>query len=81
VASELPGERVPTCRSETLVAESAAANPNTCPLDVAGIPPNFMTLFADGRAAFMQQGESAVVHGGISVEDLLMPFVKIADVS
>ena len=81
VASELRGERVRTYRSETLVAESAAANPNTYRLDVAGLPANFMTLFAGGRAAFMQQGEPAVVHGGISVEELLVPFVKISYVS
>ena len=81
VASELRGERVRTYRSEALVAESAAANPNTYRLDVAGLPANFMTLFAGARAAFMQQGEPAVVHGGISVEELLVPFVKISYVS
>ena len=81
VASELRGERVRTYRSETLAAESAAANQNTYRLDVAGLPANFMTLFAGGRAAFMQQGEPAVVHGGISVEELLVPFVKISYVS
>ena len=81
VAPELRGERVRTYRSEVLAAESAAANPNTYRLDVAGLPVNFMTLFAGGRAAFMQQGEPAVVHGGISVEELLVPFVKISYVS
>ena len=81
VAPELRGERVRTYRNETLVSESAAANPNTYRLDVAGLPANFMTLFAGGRAAFMQQGEPAVVHGGISVEELLVPFVKISYVS
>jgi hypothetical protein len=81
VTSELRGERVRTYRSETLAAESAAANTNTYRLDVAGLPANFMTLFAGGRAAFMQQGEPAVVHGGISVEELLVPFVKISFVS
>ncbi len=81
VAPELRGERVRTYRSETLVSESAAANPNTYRLDVAGLPANFMTLFAGGRTAFMQSGEPAVVHGGISVEELLVPFVKIIYVS
>ena len=81
VAPELRGERVRTYRSETLASESAAANANTYRLDVAGLPANFMTLFAGGRAAFMQQGEPAVVHGGISVEELLVPFVKISYVS
>jgi hypothetical protein len=81
VAPELRGERVRTYRSETLALESAAANPNTYRLDVAGLPGNFLALFAGGRTAFMQQGEPAVVHGGISVEELMVPFVKIGYVS
>jgi hypothetical protein len=81
VTSELRGERVRTYRSETLVAESAVSNPNTYRLDIAGLPVDFMTLFAGGRAAFMQQGEPAVVHGGISIEELLVPFVKISYVN
>jgi len=78
VTPELRGERVRTYRSESLVAESAAVNANTYRLDVAGLPANFMTLFAGGRAAFMPKGEPAVVHGGVSVEELLVPFVKIS---
>jgi hypothetical protein len=81
LAPELRGERVRTYRSEALAVESAASNPNTYRLDVAGLPANFMTLFAGGRTAFLQQGEPAVVHGGISVEELLVPFVKISCVS
>jgi hypothetical protein len=77
VAPEMRGERVRTYRSETLVAESAAAHPNTFRLDIAGLPANFMALFAGGRTAFLPQGEPAVVHGGISVEELLVPFVKV----
>ena len=71
------GERVRTYRSETLVAESAAAHPNTFRLDISGLPTNFMALFTGGRTAFLPQGEPAVVHGGISVEELLVPFVKV----
>lgn len=81
VASELRGERVRTYRAEALAAESAAANPNTYRLDVAGLPANFLTLFAGGRTAFMPAGEPAVVHGGVSVEELLVPFIKITYVS
>ena len=40
-----------------------------------------LALFAGGRTAFMQQGEPAVVHGGISVEELMVPFVKVGYVS
>ncbi len=78
VAPELRGERVRTYRTETLAAESAASNPSTYRLDIAGLPANFMPLFASGRAAFVQQGDQVVAHGGISVEELLVPFVKVS---
>ena len=77
LAPELRGERVRTYRSETLATESAAANSNTYRIDLTGLPTNFMPLFAAGRTAFMQQGEPAVVHGGISIEELIVPFVKV----
>jgi hypothetical protein len=77
VAPELRGERVRTYRSETLASESAAANPNTYRLDVAGLPTDFKPLFSGARSAFMHVGEPAVVHGGISIEELLVPFVRV----
>jgi hypothetical protein len=77
LAPEIRGERVRTYRSETLATESAAANSNTYRIDLTGLPANFMPLFAAGRTAFMQQGEPAVVHGGISIEELIVPFVKV----
>ena len=77
LAPEIRGERVRTYRSETLATESAGANSNTYRIDLAGLPSNFMPLFAAGRTAFMQQGEPAVVHGGISIEELIVPFVKV----
>jgi hypothetical protein len=77
VAPELRGERVRTYRSETLVAESAEVNSNTYRIDLAGLPANLLPLFAAGRTAFMQLGEPAVVHGGISIEELIVPFVKV----
>ncbi|MEF8730983.1 MAG: BREX-3 system phosphatase PglZ [Candidatus Accumulibacter meliphilus] len=81
VTAEMRGERVRTYRSEALATESAAANSNSYRLDIAGLPANFMALFAGGRTAFMQRGEPAVVHGGISVEELLVPFIKVRYVS
>lgn len=77
LAPEIRGERVRTYRSDTLATESVAANLNTYRIDLAGLPTNFIPLFAGGRTAFMQQGEPAVVHGGISIEELIVPFVKV----
>jgi hypothetical protein len=46
-------------------------------LDIAGLPAGYMPLFAGGRTAFVPDGEQVVVHGGISVEELIVPFVKV----
>ena len=60
-----------------MLADSAAAYPTTVRLDIAGLPANFMPLFAGGRTAFVPEGEQVVVHGGVSVEELIVPFVKV----
>ena len=78
VIAETRGERVRVYRSEPLLADSAAAYPTTVRLDIAGLPANFMPLFAGGRTAFVPVGEQVVVHGGVSVEELIVPFVKVS---
>jgi acyl CoA:acetate/3-ketoacid CoA transferase alpha subunit len=50
-------------------------------LEIAGLPGNFMPLFAGARTAFVPQGEQLVVHGGISMEELIVPFVKVSYVN
>jgi hypothetical protein len=77
VAAETRGERVRTYRSETLAADSAVSCPDSFRLSVAGLPEDFLPLFAGGRTAFMTLGEQAVVHGGIAIEELVVPFIKI----
>lgn len=81
VIAETRGERVRAYRSEALLAESANAYPGTIRLDIAGLPSNFMPLFAGGRTAFVPGGEQLVVHGGMSVEELIVPFVKVSYVN
>lgn len=78
VIAETRGERVRVYRSEPLLADSAAAYPTTVRLDIAGLPANFMPLFAGGRTAFVPEGEQVVVHGGVSIEELIVPFVKVS---
>lgn len=77
VIAETRGERVRVYRSEALLIDSAAAYPNTVRLDIAGLPSNFLPLFAGGRTAFVPAGDQVVVHGGISVEELIVPFIKV----
>lgn len=77
VIAETRGERVRVYRSEPLLAEAAAAYPASKTLTVPGLPENFLPLFAGSRTAFVPSGDRVVVHGGVSVEELLVPFVEV----
>jgi len=45
----------------------------------AGLPQNYHVLIAKGRTAFAPQGEKVISHGGITLEEVLVPFVKIGE--
>ena len=77
VASELRGERVRTYRTESL-ASSTSTDIDAFRLDIAGLPSDFLPLFAGIGRAFVTRGEQIVAHGGLSVEELLGPFVKVS---
>lgn len=77
VLAETRGERVRVYRSEALLVESANTYQGTIRMDIAGLPADFMPLYAGGRTAFVPVGEQLVVHGGMSVEELIVPFVKV----
>jgi len=75
VVPEMSGERVRTYRSETLASVSGEID--TFRFDVPGLPPDFLPLYANCRAAFVPKGDRIVAHGGASVEELIVPFIKI----
>ena len=77
VVSELRGERVRTYRSDALVA-SVSEDVDAFRFDVAGLPPDFLPLYAGSRGAFIPKGDQVVAHGGMSVEELIVPFVRIS---
>jgi len=42
-----------------------------------GLPADYYPLVAEGRDAFIKEGDSIVGHGGISIEEVIVPLVKI----
>ena len=76
VVSELRGERVRIYRNETLAA-SVPPEIDAFRLDSPGLPPDFLPLYAGSRGAFVPKGERIVAHGGTSVEELIVPFIRI----
>lgn len=77
VVSELRGERVRTYRSDALAA-SVPPEINAFRFDSPGLPRDFLPLYAGTRGAFVPKGDQIVAHGGISVEELIVPFIKIS---
>lgn len=77
VLSELRGERVRIYRSDNLAA-SVPENLDTVRFDLAGLPGDFLPVYPKGRGAFTGVGEQIVAHGGMSVEELIVPFVRIS---
>lgn len=80
-APEQKGERVRIYRSDALIGDSTESSYNTYKLNIAGLPPNYQPVFSAERTAFVPAGEHVVVHGGISVEELIVPFIKIFPLS
>jgi hypothetical protein len=42
-----------------------------------GLPENIKPLIAAGRTAFVRDGEKIVSHGGISLEEVIVPFIEV----
>ena len=43
----------------------------------SGLPDNYYPLIATGNDAFIREGLSVVSHGGISIEEVIVPLIKI----
>lgn len=77
VLIDTQGQRVMIYDDHTLYEERAEAWsvikwPNT------GLPNDVYPLFAQRDEAFVREGERVVSHGGISLEEVIVPFVKVS---
>ena len=77
VLSELRGERVRIYRSDDL-AGSVPEDLDTVRFDLPGLPSDFIPVYPKGRGAFTGVGDHIVAHGGMSVEELIVPFVRVS---
>lgn len=41
------------------------------------LPDTYRALLAPGRGAFIHEGKTTVAHGGIALEEVLVPFVAL----
>ncbi len=78
VIAETRGERVRVYPTPELRAQVAGAFPFAHEWQPVGLPADYFPLVAGGRDAFVNPGEAIVGHGGIAIEEVIVPLVKFA---
>ena len=76
VIAETRGERVrvyPTPELRSQVATDFTFAHEWQPI---GLPPNYFPLVTSGSDAFVKTGDSIVGHGGIAIEEVIVPLIK-----
>ncbi|HZG09095.1 MAG TPA: BREX-3 system phosphatase PglZ [Allosphingosinicella sp.] len=76
--AEASGERVRIYDSEALRLKSAGTISGSRLLQPGGLPESYKPLFAPYGGAFIPKNQHAVVHGGTSLEEVIVPFVRIS---
>ena len=76
--ADLRGQRVRVYSDPILRAQIKERFPESLEWPPIGLPEDYLALIAPPRAAFVREGETLVGHGGISVEELLVPFIEIS---
>lgn len=76
VIAETRGERVRVYPTPELRAQVAGAFPFACEWQPVGLPADYFPLVAGGRDAFVNPGDAIVGHGGVAIEEVIVPLVK-----
>lgn len=71
------GERVRIYPNVELRNQTAADSVSTRSWAPIGLPEEVFPLLADNNTAFIKEGATTVAHGGISIEEVIVPLVKI----
>jgi hypothetical protein len=79
VTAETRGERVRIYSEAILRRQVRTAYPDAMEWDPVGLPGDYLPLLAPGGAAFVQQGKTVVCHGGLSVEEVIVPLVEVTE--
>jgi hypothetical protein len=77
VLVEIGGQRARVYEQAIFRDQARAAYPETVEWPGAGLPPHRHVLLASGMKAFAIEGQQIVSHGGIALEEVLVPFVSI----
>ncbi|MEA3639182.1 MAG: BREX-3 system phosphatase PglZ [Lamprobacter sp.] len=76
VIAETRGERVRVYPTPELRAQVADAFPFAREWQPVGLPAGYFPLVAGGHDAFVEPGDAIVGHGGVAIEEVIVPLVK-----
>lgn len=77
VLVEQKAERVRVYNDERLRSRFAKSMPDTIEWGNFGLPKSYLCLFAAGREAFITKNQTTVSHGGITIDEVIVPFISI----
>jgi len=75
--ADIRGERVRVYPDDLLRTAVKERFPEAIEWPSFGLPDDYCALLAPPRRAFIRDGETIVGHGGISIEELIVPLIQI----
>jgi len=75
--ADLRGERVRIYPDAALRGKVKERFPSALEWGPVGLPEDYLALLAPARQAFVQEKQRTVSHGGVSVEELIVPLIQI----
>ncbi|HOG46777.1 MAG TPA: BREX-3 system phosphatase PglZ, partial [Anaerolineae bacterium] len=76
-SADLRAARVRVYSDGALRGQVQAHFPGAIAWPPTGLPQGYLPLLAPGRSAFIAKGQRTVAHGGLSVEEAIVPLIEI----
>lgn len=77
VVAEQRGERAHILTDEAVRSALHQAFPKSVVWPSIGLPDAYLPLIAQGRNAFIGESENTVCHGGLAIEEVVVPYVHV----
>lgn len=73
--AETRGQRARLYKDELLLKQVQNEYPESIWWTGQGLPEHYYVLLAKGRTAFTGENEETIAHGGIALEEVVVPFI------
>ena len=77
VVADVRGERARIYSDDVLRSTVHKRFPDAIAWPAIGLPEDYLALLAPARSAFVREGERVVGHGGVSLEEIIVPWIRI----